>query len=87
MGYAIAEAALDAGHDVILISGPVNLAPPRDAGALLLQVSAYDYGLAGALSVQLQAVADPQAYDPFLSFKLLVAVLLLLLRPDPAAAR
>src|SRR5262249_23495648 len=31
MGYAIAEAALDAGHDVILISGPVNLAPPRNA--------------------------------------------------------
>jgi branched-chain amino acid transport system permease protein len=33
-------------------------------------------GLAGALSVQLHAVADPMAYDPFLSFKLLVAVLL-----------
>jgi branched-chain amino acid transport system ATP-binding protein/branched-chain amino acid transport system permease protein len=33
-------------------------------------------GLAGALSVQLHAVADPVAYDPFLSFKLLVAVLL-----------
>jgi len=31
MGYAIAEAALDVGHEVILISGPVNLAPPRDA--------------------------------------------------------
>ena len=30
MGYAIAEAAADAGHDVILISGPVNLQPPRD---------------------------------------------------------
>jgi len=30
MGYAIAEAALDAGHDVILISGPVNLEPPRN---------------------------------------------------------
>jgi phosphopantothenoylcysteine decarboxylase / phosphopantothenate---cysteine ligase len=28
MGYAIAEAALDAGYDVILISGPVNLEPP-----------------------------------------------------------
>lgn len=29
MGYAIAEAALDAGHEVILISGPVALpAPP-----------------------------------------------------------
>jgi len=33
-------------------------------------------GLAGALVVQLQAVADPASYDPFLSFKLLVAVLL-----------
>jgi branched-chain amino acid transport system permease protein len=32
-------------------------------------------GLAGALSVHLQAVADPAGYDPFLSFKLLVAVL------------
>ena len=31
MGYAIAEAALNGGHEVILISGPVNLAPPRDA--------------------------------------------------------
>jgi phosphopantothenoylcysteine decarboxylase/phosphopantothenate--cysteine ligase len=29
MGYAIAEAVLDAGHEVILISGPVNLSPPR----------------------------------------------------------
>ena len=28
MGYAIAEAALDVGHEVILISGPVNLEPP-----------------------------------------------------------
>ena len=32
-------------------------------------------GLAGGLSVHLQAVADPTSYDPFLSFKLLVAVL------------
>jgi phosphopantothenoylcysteine decarboxylase/phosphopantothenate--cysteine ligase len=30
MGYAIAEAALEAGHNVILISGPVNLEPPRN---------------------------------------------------------
>jgi phosphopantothenoylcysteine decarboxylase/phosphopantothenate--cysteine ligase len=30
MGYAIAEAAVEAGHDVILISGPVNLALPRN---------------------------------------------------------
>jgi phosphopantothenoylcysteine decarboxylase/phosphopantothenate--cysteine ligase len=31
MGYAIAEAALAAGHEVTLISGPVNLDPPRGA--------------------------------------------------------
>jgi len=31
MGYGIAEAALEAGHDVALISGPVNLDPPRGA--------------------------------------------------------
>ncbi|HSC51521.1 MAG TPA: ATP-binding cassette domain-containing protein [Gaiellaceae bacterium] len=41
-----------------------------------LVFSAAVAGLAGGLSVQLQAVADPAAYDPFLSFKLLVAVLL-----------
>jgi branched-chain amino acid transport system permease protein len=41
-----------------------------------LAFSAAVAGLAGGLSVQLQAVADPAAYDPFLSFKLLVAVLL-----------
>src|SRR5262249_16103086 len=33
-------------------------------------------GLAGSLGVQLQGIADPGAYDPFLSFKLLAAVLL-----------
>ena len=31
MGYAIAEAALEAGHRVVLISGRVNLAPPSNA--------------------------------------------------------
>ena len=30
MGYAIATAATEAGHDVTLISGPVNLPPPPD---------------------------------------------------------
>jgi phosphopantothenoylcysteine decarboxylase/phosphopantothenate--cysteine ligase len=39
MGYAIAEAALDAGYDVILISGPVNLAPPRDAKFISVSTS------------------------------------------------
>jgi branched-chain amino acid transport system ATP-binding protein/branched-chain amino acid transport system permease protein len=46
----------------------------RRLGAFV--ASAFTAGLAGGLSVQLAAVADPQAYDPFLSFKLLVAVLL-----------
>jgi phosphopantothenoylcysteine decarboxylase / phosphopantothenate---cysteine ligase len=31
MGYAIAKAVLAAGHDVTLISGPVNLDPPPSA--------------------------------------------------------
>ena len=39
MGYAIAEAALDAGHDVILISGPTNLAPPRNTKFISVSTS------------------------------------------------
>jgi phosphopantothenoylcysteine decarboxylase/phosphopantothenate--cysteine ligase len=39
MGYAIAEAALDAGYDVILISGPVNLAPPRNTKFISVSTS------------------------------------------------
>ena len=39
MGYAIANAALDCGHDVILISGPVNLAPPRNAKFISVSTS------------------------------------------------
>ncbi|NOX52936.1 MAG: phosphopantothenoylcysteine decarboxylase [Planctomycetes bacterium] len=31
MGYALAQAALDAGHEVILVSGPVSLEPPPGA--------------------------------------------------------
>jgi phosphopantothenoylcysteine decarboxylase/phosphopantothenate--cysteine ligase len=40
MGYAIAEAAIEAGHDVVLISGPVDVDPPR--GAELVSVSTSD---------------------------------------------
>jgi phosphopantothenoylcysteine synthetase/decarboxylase len=39
MGYAIAEAALDVGHNVILISGPVNLARPRNAKVIYVSTS------------------------------------------------
>ena len=57
----------------LAVSLGVRLEPRRLAA---LAFSATVAGLAGGLSVQLQAVADPAAYDPFLSFKLLVAVLL-----------
>ena len=39
MGYAIAKAAIEAGHDVILISGPVHVDPPRGAKLLSAQTS------------------------------------------------
>ena len=40
MGYAIAEAALEAGDEVVLVSGPVAIAPP--AGAHLVAVTTSD---------------------------------------------
>jgi phosphopantothenoylcysteine decarboxylase/phosphopantothenate--cysteine ligase len=39
MGYAIAEAAIEAGHDVTLISGPVNLGPPHHAKLVSVSTS------------------------------------------------
>ena len=52
MGYAIAEAALASGHDVTLISGPVNLKPP--ARAHFVAVTTSEEMFAGVQS----AVAD-----------------------------
>jgi phosphopantothenoylcysteine decarboxylase/phosphopantothenate--cysteine ligase len=64
MGYAIAEAALAAGHSVILISGPVSLVPP--SGAHLVRVTTSDemhdavhaYLAASDVLVMCAAVAD-----------------------------
>ena len=39
MGYAIAQAALDAGHEVVLISGPVALTSPANAEVLRVTTS------------------------------------------------
>lgn len=39
MGYAIAEAAIEAGHEVILISGPVNIDRPRGAAVIPVATS------------------------------------------------
>jgi len=38
MGYALAEAAIEAGHEVVLVSGPVALAPPGGEGVRTLCV-------------------------------------------------
>ena len=72
MGYAIAQAALDAGHEVVLISGPVALpAPPR---AQMIRVTTADEmydavhaNLVGIdIAVLCAAVADfkPAAFAP-----------------------
>jgi len=37
MGYALAQAALDRGADVTLVSGPVNLEPPRGARTVKIE--------------------------------------------------
>ena len=39
MGYAIAEAAIEAGHEVVLISGPVNIDRPRGAAVIPISTS------------------------------------------------
>jgi phosphopantothenoylcysteine decarboxylase/phosphopantothenate--cysteine ligase len=64
MGYAITEAALDAGHDAILISGPVNLAPPHNAKFISVSTSdemfeaVHQYADSSDISVLCAAVAD-----------------------------
>jgi phosphopantothenoylcysteine decarboxylase/phosphopantothenate--cysteine ligase len=64
MGYAIAEAALDVGHDVILISGPVNLVPPRKAKIISVSTSdemlqaVHQYAEDSDVCVLCAAVAD-----------------------------
>ena len=39
MGYAIAEAAIETGHEVVLISGPVNLRTPQNARVVSVNTS------------------------------------------------
>jgi phosphopantothenoylcysteine decarboxylase/phosphopantothenate--cysteine ligase len=40
MGYALAEAARDAGNDVVLVSGPVHLVPPRGCDCVRVNTTA-----------------------------------------------
>ena len=55
MGYALAAAALEAGHEVALISGPVCIAPPQ--GADLLRVTTTDE-MAGAVQTRINTGCD-----------------------------
>ena len=42
MGYAVARAAVEAGHEVVLVSGPVSLESPPGLAAFVPVVSARD---------------------------------------------
>jgi phosphopantothenoylcysteine synthetase/decarboxylase len=55
MGYAIATAALEAGHQVTLISGPVCIAPPE--GAELIRVTTADE-MADAVQTRMDTGCD-----------------------------
>jgi phosphopantothenoylcysteine decarboxylase/phosphopantothenate--cysteine ligase len=67
MGYAIAEAAVDVGHDVILISGPVNLSPPRNTKFISVSTSdemfdaVHQHADSSDICVLCAAVADYKA--------------------------
>jgi phosphopantothenoylcysteine decarboxylase/phosphopantothenate--cysteine ligase len=64
MGYAVAEAARDAGAEVVLVSGPVNLPAPRGVRRVCVEtaeqmMSAVDADLAGTdIFIAAAAVSD-----------------------------
>ena len=69
MGYAVAQAAIDAGAEVILISGPSNLATPYGAVRMDVQTAvqmkdAVDQAVIGARAIVMSAaVADYRPRD------------------------
>ena len=42
MGYALAEAAVAAGHETVLVSGPCSLTPPEGLAKVIQVISAAD---------------------------------------------
>lgn len=71
MGYAIVQAALDSGHEVTLISGPVNLMPP-DKAKLIKVISAAEMAQAvrenapsADVVIMCAAVADYRPAHPW----------------------
>lgn len=70
MGYALAQAALDRGAKVILVSGPVSLEPPRGAEVVRVQTAAemrdavFSKLDAATVVIKCAAVADFRAAHP-----------------------
>ncbi len=64
MGYAIAEAAIAAGHEVLLVSGPVSLTAPAEAELISVESAAQMYAavrvaiLRCDVAIHCAAVAD-----------------------------
>lgn len=70
MGYAIADAAIESGHDVILISGPVSIAPPQQAkvinvvSASDMAAAVHEYAPEADVIIMSAAVADYRPAHP-----------------------
>jgi phosphopantothenoylcysteine decarboxylase/phosphopantothenate--cysteine ligase len=67
MGYAVAQAARDAGASVVLVSGPVGISPPSGVEFVLVESAEQMYGavhralVAADIYIGAAAVADYQA--------------------------
>lgn len=90
MGYALAEAALERGARVILVSGPVSLTPPRGAQfvpvrtALEMRKAVIDHLDESTMIIKAAAVADYYRADaPAQKVKKTAARLSLQLDPTP----
>jgi phosphopantothenoylcysteine decarboxylase/phosphopantothenate--cysteine ligase len=70
MGYAIAQAALELGADVTLVSGPVSLAPPQEAEVVNVTSAAEmfetvkQFATRADMFIGVAAVADYRAAQP-----------------------
>ncbi len=90
MGYALAEEAVARGARVVLVSGPVNLAPPRDVivvqvrTALEMRQAVMDHLSEATIVIKAAAVADYHIpHPPQQKMKKTAARLSLDLEPTP----
>ena len=90
IGYALAEEAVARGARVVLVSGPVNLAPPRDVTvvqvrtALEMRQAVMDHLSEATIVIKAAAVADYHvSHPPQQKMKKTAARLSLHLEPTP----